>query len=90
MQMSDKFTFEEFVGKKKKRQQGVQEEFNAKILIGLPYPDPRQRNCNNIISDFSNDSCRIAAVDSLLKQIKKKWQNMSYDKLKLIGFYWIQ
>ncbi len=29
MQMSDKFTFEEFVGKKKKRQQGVQ-EFNAK------------------------------------------------------------
>jgi len=30
MQMSDKFTFEEFVGKKKKRQQGVQEEFNAK------------------------------------------------------------
>ena len=29
MQMSDKFTLEEFVGKKKKRPQGVQEEFNA-------------------------------------------------------------
>jgi len=30
MQMSDKFTLEEFVEKKKKRPQGVQEEFNAK------------------------------------------------------------
>jgi len=30
MQMSDKFTLEEFVGKKKKRPQGVQGEFDAK------------------------------------------------------------
>ena len=74
--------------------QGVlPKNYKAKVLIGIPYPDPRQKNFNDNPTNsmnFANNYSRLKALQFFFELLKKKWNKQTYSDLKLIGFYWIQ
>ena len=74
---------------------------NVKIIIPIPYPDHSQDNFNDLIDypgnnlplpcNFQNSESREAAIELYLSIVMEKWNKFeNKNKLKLVGFYWLQ
>jgi len=62
----------------------------AKIIIALPYPDPRITNLDSL--DFSRHENRVVMVKWFVDELLKRWNELSaagkLDVSSLVGFYW--
>lgn len=68
----------------------------VKIIVTIPYPDPRQTDFGNPTSDsyswnFSDTSNtdRFNASAWFIEEVQERWTEASFSHLKLVGFYWI-
>lgn len=64
-----------------------------KIVIGLPEPITNQKDWgsvkNGVPLDFTNNKDRVAAVQWYIDYVRQRFNELKYEHLDLVGFYWI-
>jgi len=62
----------------------------AKIILAIPYPDPRITSLGSL--NFSRHEDRLAMVKWFIDELLKRWNELSaagkFDAANLVGFYW--
>lgn len=65
-----------------------------KVILTLPYPDPKQTAFGPIEPgganlNLSRPADRLAAVDWYLRTVRERWNAARFRHLDLVGWYWV-
>ncbi|MCC6444006.1 MAG: DUF4855 domain-containing protein [Armatimonadetes bacterium] len=69
--------------------------YRAKVILTVPYPDPRRTDFGDVDGDgqegnLSRAEDRYKAVDWYVKEATARWKKAAFSHLELIGWYWLE